>query len=538
MPQQRLTDRTLAPYITGDTLIHIVNTGDTSQYFAGSSYKATIDQISNYYQNNYDIYTTGTTFGSNQVILTRNDGFDTFKLSGGSNVTLTNPSTNQILIDVISETFTGNTSGDCISDIFITNLHSCSPLFINPNDEGDIYIGSNSGFTYDLTNSSTLIKGDVVGQSDSLSLSTIISQYQSSGIKGSIKYFSHTGTTMDNLFNPNVSGSSKIQIGVDVGVKKDIEISYYGSSYLRSGTPTTGVDFWQNKAIIKTSQNSNGLVNTNLSTKPTYWENQENCRMILTSDGKLGIGLNPDGTELPTETFQIGGTGTTGTFKYVDGNQVNGYVLTSDSDGNATWQESTGSGEFTGGTVTGATIFTNGLTADTTTISGSAQNILTIIGSGDTQPLFTVQGSSGELFSITDSLVGDLFSINNISGLPILKVTSDDEIFMGASDAPSLNTTLRSTPTTGLTSLYSFPMSAYTGAWFEYNVSNTGGTRSGSIMSVFSGNTAVSNDFGSTAEIGTTSDVTFSVSADTTNAYFQVSATTEGWTIKTIIRSI
>jgi len=145
MPQQRLTDRSLAPYITGDTLIHIVNTGDTSQYFAGSSYKATIDQISNYYQNNYDIYTTGTTFGSNQVILTRNDGFDTFKLSGGSNVTLTNPSTNQILIDVISETFTGNTSGDCISDIFITNLHSCSPLFINPNDEGDIYIGSNSG---------------------------------------------------------------------------------------------------------------------------------------------------------------------------------------------------------------------------------------------------------------------------------------------------------------------------------------------------------------------------------------------------------
>ena len=100
MSQQRLTDRSLAPYITGDTLIHIVNTGDTTQYAGGSSYKATIDQVSDYYLNNYDVYITGTTFGSNQSVVTRNDGFDVFKLSGGSNVTLTNPSTNQILIDV------------------------------------------------------------------------------------------------------------------------------------------------------------------------------------------------------------------------------------------------------------------------------------------------------------------------------------------------------------------------------------------------------------------------------------------------------
>jgi hypothetical protein len=47
-----------------------------------------------------DIYVTGTTFGSNEAILTRTDGFDVFKLSGGSGVTLSNPSTNEILIDV------------------------------------------------------------------------------------------------------------------------------------------------------------------------------------------------------------------------------------------------------------------------------------------------------------------------------------------------------------------------------------------------------------------------------------------------------
>ena len=44
-------------------------------------------------------------------------------------------------------TFTGNTSGDCINDIFVKNIHSCSPLNINPLDEGNVYFGSSSGVT-------------------------------------------------------------------------------------------------------------------------------------------------------------------------------------------------------------------------------------------------------------------------------------------------------------------------------------------------------------------------------------------------------
>ena len=64
-------------------------------------------------------FVTGTTFSSNQAILSRNDGFEVLKLSGSSNVTLTNPSTNQIVIDAsgvkyfISETTpTGVTVGN------------------------------------------------------------------------------------------------------------------------------------------------------------------------------------------------------------------------------------------------------------------------------------------------------------------------------------------------------------------------------------------------------------------------------------------
>jgi len=50
-------------------------------------------------------------------------------------------------------TFTGNTSGDCITDIHVSKIHSCSPLNINPLDEGNVYFGSTSGVTIDIINS-------------------------------------------------------------------------------------------------------------------------------------------------------------------------------------------------------------------------------------------------------------------------------------------------------------------------------------------------------------------------------------------------
>jgi hypothetical protein len=174
-------------------------------------------------------------------------------------------------------------------------------------------------------------------------------------------------------------------------------------------------------------------------------------------------------------------------------------------------------------------------------ISGSGQNILTVIGSGNstTSPLFTVQGSSGELFSVTDSLTGSLFSVNDISGLPILEVFSDNRILQGSYLAPSLNTTVRTSLTAGTNSVYSIPTSAYTGAFFDYTLISTGstGARAGTIMSIWSGSTTQYTDV-STNDIGTTTGVTFSVAVSGSNAVLSSSATTTGWTLKTIVRSI
>ena len=44
-------------------------------------------------------------------------------------------------------------SGDCVNDLYVSNIHSCSPLNINPLNEGNVYFGSTSGVTIDVTNS-------------------------------------------------------------------------------------------------------------------------------------------------------------------------------------------------------------------------------------------------------------------------------------------------------------------------------------------------------------------------------------------------
>jgi len=256
----------------------------------------------------------------------------------------------------------------------------------------------------------------------------------------------------------------------------------------------------------------------------------------LNIGGSINIGTVLSGTPIFNLGIDSSGNVVTGTTGGGAGTIVTGFTY---SNNNFTISQDGGQPDL----VTNISIMT-GLTINgdlevygQSTMSGSGQNILTIIGSGDTNPLFTIQGSSGELFSVTDSLVGSLFSVNDISGLPILEVFDNDTILMGNYQAPSLNTTVRLNPSTGLSTIYSIPVSAYTGAWFEYTVSNTTGARAGQVMSIFSGS-SVNFTETTTTDIGSTSPITFTMSSDGSNASLQVSATTTGWEVKTIVRSI
>jgi hypothetical protein len=54
---------------------------------------------------------------------------------------------------------------------------------------------------------------------------------------------------------------------------------------------------------------------------------------------------------------------------------------------------------------------------------------VSITKSGST--VFSVEGSSGQLFSVTDSLSGSLFSVNTIAGLPVIEAFSDNIVNIG-----------------------------------------------------------------------------------------------------------
>ena len=62
----------------------------------------------------------------------------------------------------------------------------------------------------------------------------------------------------------------------------------------------------------------------------------------------------------------------------------------------------------------------------TTNVTAS---LLLVKGSGSV--LLDVQGSQGQLFSITDSLSGSLFSVKDISGIPVIEAFSDNTVRMG-----------------------------------------------------------------------------------------------------------
>jgi len=66
-------------------------------------------------------------------------------LSGGT-VTGSTTFTNGLTANTIGS------SGYCVDDVYVSNIHSCSPLNINPLDEGNVYFGSTSGVTIDLSN--------------------------------------------------------------------------------------------------------------------------------------------------------------------------------------------------------------------------------------------------------------------------------------------------------------------------------------------------------------------------------------------------
>jgi len=307
-------------------------------------------------------------------------------------------------IDLNGLLFTGNTSGSCITDLYITNLYGCSPITIHDSvqsvtssatgttsfafgfdtkayginsyaggnrttangdnsyakGEGTVANGYNSyadgsfnvangdnsyaggsfsvangdnSFIHSINsiitgNNSVLLGGtDLTGttsdtvyvpnltvrgnhilHSDSvLEVSDLPSTLENE-IKGSFSSFDWSGLTASIINNSDTSGYTSFLLG-DLSsyplFNKYGFLSYYNSNYVRSGLPpTTGVNFYQDKLVLKSANASNGII-FSTEREPFWWESGGDSRMILSFDGNLGLGLNTDGTESPTEKLHV-----------------------------------------------------------------------------------------------------------------------------------------------------------------------------------------------------------------------------------------
>jgi len=305
------------------------------------------------------------------------------------------------------------------------------------------------------------VREDYILHSDSVLEISNISNI-SSDFKGSYTEFDWTGITTNIISNNNPEGSAGILIGEFSdypSTKNHGFLTYYGSGYTRSGSPTTGTDFYRNKFVLKGSDDVDGMVinpvnNNNLA--KLWWEIDDNSVMILmgggaTPKGKLGIALKEDGTEEPTANFQIGGTGTTGDFKYIDGNQQNGYVLTSDADGLASWQPSSGT---TGG---------DGLTIDPYNDVGSATTITWDVSGTSTNYEATLTGNTTlNMSNVRNGDYGTLIVHQDGVGSRTLTFgAGTNKVVNGSAGIPTL------TATAGATDILSF---TYNGTIFYWTI--------------------------------------------------------------------
>jgi len=83
-------------------------------------------------------------------------------------------------------------------------------------------------------------------------------------------------------------------------------------------------------------------------------------------------------------------------------------------------------------------ILGNAFLTGSLTVTGSAGTGSAIYAYKSGSTVLDIQGSQGQLFSVTDALSGSLMSVNDVSGLPIIEVFSDDRIVMGTYGAPAL----------------------------------------------------------------------------------------------------
>jgi len=183
-----------------------------------------------------------------------------------------------------------------------------------------------------------------------------------------------------------------------------------------------------------------------------------NSNALVVTGSRVGIGTN-----VPIAKLQVSGNISGSSFTSSVSNGV-GFLGTSSFSVTSSYALSALTASFAlnasgggggSGTVTGSTNYISKFTSGTSVGNSVIYETGSNIGIGTTVPnsklninssgslvsgsvVFSVEGTQGSLFSVDDNLSGSLMSVNDVSGLPILEVFSDDRLVVGTYNSNAL----------------------------------------------------------------------------------------------------
>jgi hypothetical protein len=181
-------------------------------------------------------FVTGTTFGSNQAVVTRNDGQDILKLSGGTAVTLSNPSSNLIKIDVDASSDNFYVTGGTVTgtDLILGRSGGLNNVTINATDFFDN--------TDNYVTGATMVGNTLVlNRTDMLSAATVdLGQFVDTFSDTYVTGFTFNSTTYDLTLGQN---NGELPKTVDLSILAD-------DVYVLSGVynPSTGIVEYTNSS--------------------------------------------------------------------------------------------------------------------------------------------------------------------------------------------------------------------------------------------------------------------------------------------------
>jgi hypothetical protein len=285
-------------YTTGGTYNSITESIDFSGNSSATTFSVDVSQL----LDDTNTYTTGATLSGTTVIFDRND------------------LTNAYSVDLSPLIFTGNTSGDCITDLYITNLYGCSPITVwdsiqfsgsTASGNGSFAFGLNTLASGDYSHAEGYVSSAVGDYSHAEGHQTLasgnsshsegydtvsIGDYSHAEGELSTTYGSHShaeGTSITYGSFSHSQNYNTITYGTNSHAGGDNSIASGNTSFIHStNSLVTG-----NRSVVLGGQNITG------TTDDTVYVPYLNISNISTGTSINNLGIDSNGFVVSTSTF-------------------------------------------------------------------------------------------------------------------------------------------------------------------------------------------------------------------------------------------